>query len=75
MGEETLFPEEVHQIPKEAFAELNQSVANEFMEFILALVLGQFEVLVFDVLLAMRYGASRRSLTRVGGSGDGGSTA
>lgn len=43
MGEETLFPEEVHQIPKEAFAELNQSVANEFMEFILALALGQFE--------------------------------
>lgn len=64
------------QTPKEAMdwalAELNQSVANELMEFILALTPDQFEVLVLDVLLAMGYGASRRSLTRVGGSGDSG---
>ena len=55
-----------------AISELNQSVANELMEFILALTPDQFEVLVLDVLLAMGYGASRRSLTRTGGSGDGG---
>lgn len=64
------------QTPKEAMdwalAELNQSVANELMEFILGLTPDQFEVLVLDVLLAMGYGASRRSLTRTGGSGDGG---
>jgi restriction system protein len=62
-------PEETIDI---ALSELNQSVADELMTFILALTPDQFELLVLDVLLAMGYGADRRALQRVGGSGDGG---
>ncbi len=67
---------EISQTPEEAIdsalAELNQSISSELMRFILALTPEQFEVLVLDVLLAMGYGADRRALQRVGGSGDGG---
>lgn len=68
--------DEVMQTPDEAMEwaleKLNQSVADELMGLVLALDPDQFEVLVLDVLLAMGYGADRRALARVGGSGDGG---
>lgn len=58
-----------------ALAELRTTVAAELLE-----VLGQaspkfFEAIVLDLLHKMGYGASRRDLQRVGGAGDGVSTA
>lgn len=69
-------PLRVSQTPSEAIESaleaLNQSVAQELMEHILAITPEQFEGLVLELLLAMGYGADQRALTRTGGSADGG---
>lgn len=57
---------------EEALIELNESVSEDLLEAIGNASPVFFEGLVLDVLHAMGYGASRESLQRVGGSGDGG---
>ncbi|MCB9653136.1 MAG: restriction endonuclease [Deltaproteobacteria bacterium] len=55
-----------------AVADLNDSLASELLNVILAASPAFFEQLVLDVLAAMGYGASRSAIQRTGSSGDGG---
>ena len=56
----------------EGLQEITSSVARELHEFVMRGTPEFFEQLVLDLLHAMGYGADRKSLQRVGGSGDGG---
>ena len=56
----------------EGLQEITSSVARELHEFVMRGTPEFFEQLVLDLLHAMGYGTDRRSLQRVGGSGDGG---
>jgi restriction system protein len=58
-----------------AIAELRESVARDLLELIGRAPAEFFESLVLDLLHKMGYGTNRSDLQRVGGSGDGGSTA
>ncbi len=56
----------------DAIEELNESLARDLLAMISEASPAFFERLVLDLLLAMRYGATRADLRQVGGSGDGG---
>ena len=56
----------------EGLQEISASVARELHEFVMRGTPEFFEQLVLDLLHAMGYGTDRKSLQRVGGSGDGG---
>lgn len=66
---ERLTPEEAIE---SSVDQLHESVSRELLQHILDAPPEFFERLVLDVLLAMGYGADRRSLTHVGGVNDGG---
>lgn len=55
-----------------ALQEIRDSVAAELLDTIVSATPKFFEGMVLDLLHAMGYGANRRDVRRVGGSGDGG---
>ncbi len=57
---------------EEAFAELQDQLAQDLLAQVRAMAPERFETLVLDLLHAMGYGVSRRHLRQVGQSGDGG---